>query len=390
MVNDLAKTARLIYIVGGQVHTPGGAIDGGVILVRDNAIAAVGRPEDIPAPEGARVVHAAGLRVVPGLVDLHLHGIMGHDIEGGDLNEISRLLARCGITGFLATAIPAPLDRMVASVRRIASGPQPRGARLLGIHLEGPYLSPYYRGSLPKEFFLESATPKDYLRLIEAGGGSVRIVTLAPELPGALDLIRHLISSGVLPSAGHSEATFAQVGEAVAAGLCHATHTFNAMRPFGHREPGATGAVLYFDEITAQLIADGMHVHPTSAALLIKLKGVERTCLISDATALAGLPPGSYEWRGAQVASDGRAGRLRDGTLAGSVVTLESGLRNLVEQVGLSFEDALATCTNTPAAVLGLNSGVLAAGKDADIALFDPHYRCHLAIVQGRIVHSDL
>ena len=397
--------SREIAIVGGRVVTPLGVIDGGRVVVRDSLIAAVGVGSEISVPARAEVIDATGLAVVPGLIDLHLHGAAGHDFLGGDLDAISRRLARQGVTTYLATLTPAPHRELVVAIERLAryieqrrskgqSSDHPRrsgnvGARLVGIYLEGPYISPQRAGVLDPQFF-RLPSISEASELLRAGRGKMRIVTVAPELEGARELIAWLPSQGVIPSVGHSNATFEQVAAAVGVGLRHATHAFNAMGQFHHRQPGVIGAVLTCDEITAEVIADGHHVHPAAIDLLLRTKGPERTCLVSDAAPLAGLPAGAYSWLGRRVLIDEDSARLDDGTLAGSVVPLNTALRNLIEATGLPLETALKTATSTPARVLGLNSGTIEVGREAGIVALDEGFRCRLTVVGGVVVHREV
>jgi N-acetylglucosamine-6-phosphate deacetylase len=208
-------------------------------------------------------------------------------------------------------------------------------------------------------------------RFVEAAEGWIRLLTFAPEVPGAMVCIERLVEAGIIPAIGHSDATFDEVARAVQLGLCHATHTFNAMSPLHHRAPGVVGAVLYFEEIVAQLIADGVHIHPAVVELLIRVKGTERVALVSDAAPLAGLPDGEYEWAGQRVFVDDGACRLADGTIAGAHALLDSGVRTLVHRIGLPLSEALTAASLTPAGVLGMRAGRLAPGYAADIVLMD-------------------
>lgn len=387
-------------------------------MVRDGLIAAVGDKSKIEMPAGARGVDARGLRVIPGLVDLHVHGIDGEDVASGDISTISEALARHGVTAFVAVLAAAPQRELIGSIERLAAnvdagasggrahiwtparsrqdlsdrraeGKKVSGAKVVGIYLEGPYISPRQAGALDSRFF-RPPDRGEAMELLRAGRGAVRIWTVAPELGGSKEIIAWLSSEGVVPSVGHSDASFEQVAEAVRYGLSHATHTFNAMRQFHHRGPGAVGAVLGSDEIVAEVIADGHHVHPAAVSLLIRLKGVERTCLVSDSMPLAGLPLGVYSWLGRKVMIDGRTARLENGTLAGSVMPLNIALRNLVETMQIPFETALKTASSTPARVLSLNSGAIEVGRDADISVVDDAFECHLTIVQGRIAFEKV
>jgi N-acetylglucosamine-6-phosphate deacetylase len=263
----------------------------------------------------------------------------------------------------------------------------PPGARCLGIHMEGPFLSSERPGMATSDWF-EPLTWETFLSFQRAARGHVRMLTFAPEVGEAMACIPRLIEADVLPIIGHSDATFEQVTQAVQLGLSQATHTFNAMRPFHHREPGVVGAILYFDEIVAQLIGDGLHVHPAAMAILLRIKGVDRVALVSDAAPLAGLPDGEYEWEHKPLLIQDGSCRLTDGTLAGAHALLDTGVRNLVNLVGLPLERALVPATRVPAGVLGLRKGRLAPDYDADIMILDEALRPVLTIVGGDVVFS--
>lgn len=310
----------MIAIVNGRVHTPDVVLDGGVLLIEDGVISAVGQ---LDVPAHARIIDAQGMHVVPGFIDVHIHGLLGHDVMGLKLVD----------------AIPLTWS----------------------------------------EF-------EDFQR---AARGHIRMLTFAPEETGdGPAIIARLSEAGVIPVIGHSDATFAQVTQYVTAGLAHATHTFNAMRGFHHREPGVLGAVLYYDQIVAQLIADGHHVHPAAMALLLRIKGADRVCLISDAAPLAGLPPGEYEWGSATVVVDDGVCRFPNGTLASAAALLDTGVRTLVNQVGLSLREALVPATRVPADVLCIRKGRLRPGWDADVVLLDEKLQVQLTLVGGQVRYA--
>jgi N-acetylglucosamine-6-phosphate deacetylase len=276
----------------------------------------------------------------------------------------------------------AALDQMAQRILK-----PPLGARPLGIHSEGPHLSPREAGIAPSHF-LRPLTERAWRELQTAARGTIRMLTFAPEEGGAV-LIPRLIKQGVVPSIGHSAATFEQVSEYADLGLKHASHVFNAMGPFHHRAPGVVGAVLYHRSIVAQLIGDLHHVHPAAMELVLRLKGVDHVALVSDAAPAAGLPPGVYHWGAAtrvRVRQDG-SGRLRDGgTLAGSVTFLDQAVANLVQVVGLSWPEALTTATAVPGEVLGVKRGRLRAGWIADLTVWDDDFKAVATMVEGRWV----
>jgi len=382
-------------IINGRVYAPEGVIERGVVTIAGDKIAAVEEGEALPDLTGAEVIDAAGLHVIPGLIDLHIHGLCGFDAMQGQIAEMAAELPHHGVTAFLPTTIAAPLEELVELLAGMADtiAARPPGSRLLGIHLEGPFLSPRRTGMMDARF-LRPFRWQEGERLLAASRGQVKMMTLAPEEGEALSAIPRLLARGVVPSIGHSDATFEQVAGAVQLGLAHASHTYNAMRGFHHRQPGVVGAVWHCDEIIAQVIADGVHVHPAALALLLRLKTPGRVALISDAAPIAGLPPGEYSWGGSQtrpqkeVILDERACRGRDGQLAGSVALLDAGLRTLVQTVGLPLETALVTATAVPAGVLSLRKGALAPGRDADIVLLDDTLQPQWTLIEGQVVYD--
>jgi N-acetylglucosamine-6-phosphate deacetylase len=380
---------QTITIVGGAVYTPQGVIAPGVVSVRDGIIVAI-EPQDEGARPRGPTIDATGLSVVPGLIDLHIHGLLGHDGMGPQLRDLARALPSFGVTAFLATTIPRPRPQLLTRLRamaRVIAHPPPDGAPCLGIHLEGPFLSSAQAG-VAEESWFEPWSEEAFQRFQDAAGGRIRMLTLAPEVGAeTMHALPGLRQAGVVPSIGHSNATFAQVRRAVELGLRHASHTFNAMRAFHHREPGVAGAVLFFEQLVAQAIADGVHLHPATLTLLWRLKGPRGLVLVSDAAPPAALPPGTYRWdERTLVVADG-ACRRPDGTLAGSHTPLDGGLRHLVHQVGVPLAEALPTVTATPARVLNLpRRGCLAPGARADVVLLDPALRPVRTLIAGRQV----
>lgn len=379
---------RMKAIVNGTVYTPNEVIAPGVVLVEGDTITAVGPVGTTPVPPEAELVQADGMVVAPGLIDLHIHGLLGRDAMGPDLAQVIRELPAFGVTAFLATTLTLPRAEIVASLAAMAEvlDTPPRGAQCLGIHLEGPFLSLAWPGMATPAWF-EPLTWESCQTFQRAARGHIRMLTFAPEVGQAMTYIPRLVEAGIVPAIGHSDATFEQVAQAVRLGLSHATHTFNAMRPLHHREPGVVGAVMYFDEIVAQLIADGVHVHPAAMTLLLRVKGLERVALVSDAAPLAGLPDGDYEWEHKPIVVRDGSCHLADGTIAGAHALLDTGVRNLVNLVGLPLEQALAPATRVPADVLGLRKGRLSPGYDADVVLLDGDYRPVLTMVEGEVVY---
>jgi N-acetylglucosamine-6-phosphate deacetylase len=298
------------------------------------------------------------------------------------LSELSRRLPATGVTGFLPTIISSPLEAVEEFVLSASEAPAP-GARILGAHVEGPFLNSHFHGAHdPRRLLLP--TPANVDRLLRR---PPRMLTLAPELPGALPAIRRLRRAGILVSAGHSGADYDQGLAAIAAGVRFGTHLYNAMQPFHHRRPGLTAALLADRRVTVGLIADGEHVHPAACDLAVRMKGWRRVALTTDQTAAAGVEAGAYELGGREVKSDGQTVRLDDGTLAGSVATMDALVRRLAAVPGVGRDRALAMASAVPARALGDPCvGRVAAGASADLVVLDAELKVRLTLVDGRVV----
>jgi len=367
-------------IFADRVLTPLEDITDGVVIVEDRRIAAVGHRDSVRVPAGAREIRAAGKTVVPGFVDVHIHGAGGHDVMAADsaaLSIVARTVAKFGTTSLVATTVTAALDSTCHSLERIArfirsqSVPCGAEAEILGIHFEGPFISHARRGVQPQEW-IAAPSVDSLLRMLDAAGGCARILTLAPELPGALDLVDTARAKGLVVAMGHTDATYDESQAAIQRGARHAVHVFNAMRPFSHRETGVLGAVLTSPEVTTELIADGVHVDAAAMRLLFAAKGAARVVLVTDATAAAGMPDGIYRLGSFDVTVAGGVCRNAEGRLAGSTLTLDRALRNVVA-LGVPFADAVRMLTLNPATLLGLEltKGVIAPGADADLVLLN-------------------
>jgi N-acetylglucosamine-6-phosphate deacetylase len=375
-------------ILAGRAFTPHDEIPDAVILVEDGVIAAVGRRDEVAIPAAARRHHATKLTVVPGFIDVHVHGAGGHDMmEGTDeaLDAVTRAVARHGTTSLLATTVTASPEHTCGAVSGIArwikssrrSPPpegEPPGAQILGIHFEGPFISPARRGVHPLEW-IASPSPDLLQRFTTAAAGTGRIITLAPELPGAAQLVETARDSGLIISLGHSDATYAEAMTAIRAGARHAAHVFNAMRPFGHREAGIVGAVLTAPSVTAELIADNIHVDAPALRLVLAAKGPSGVILVSDGTSATGMPDGAYRLGTFEVNVAGGVCRNAEGKLAGSTLTLDRALRNIIA-LDVKISDAVSMLTENPARLLGLTGrkGRLAPGADADLVLMDSRF----------------
>ncbi|HHC08706.1 MAG TPA: N-acetylglucosamine-6-phosphate deacetylase [Actinobacteria bacterium] len=377
---------RSLFLVGGEVLTPEGRRRADVTVYRGE-LAAIGEA----TPSGGVVVDAVGLLVAPGFVDLQINGGFGRDFtsEPGAIWEVGARLPETGVTAFLPTIITAPRGRIDEARRVLDAGPPPdyRGAVPLGLHLEGPFLSSRRAGTHDPDL-LRPPTPEEVADW--SVDRHVRLVTLAPELPGATAIVRALVDRGVLVALGHSDASYEEALAGIDAGARLATHLFNAMSPLSHRAPGVVGAVLGDPRIAAGLIVDGIHVHPGALRVAWAAKGPEAIVLVTDAMAAMGMAPGVYRLGDLDITVDEGGPRNPEGRLAGSTLTLDRAVRNLVEFVGVAPDEAVAAAARNPARLLGLPSrGVVAVGRRADLVLLDADLEVRAAIVGGDVVFAD-
>lgn len=379
----------------GKAITPKGEIANAGILIRDGEIEMVGPRSGMELPSGATEVQATDSTAIPGFVDVHIHGAGGHDVMEANetaLSTITGRLAAFGTTSLLATTITASADDTCRSVEGIAkyiSGQYQTSdtrAEILGIHFEGPFLSKERRGVHPAEW-LQLPSAELLQRFLQAAAGNARILTIAPELLGATPCIDAARSLGMVVSIGHTDATYEQARAAVAHGAHHATHVYNAMRPFTHRDPGVIGAVLTTPEVTAELIADGIHVDEIAMKVLLQAKGAQGVVLISDGTSATGMPDGEYMLGGLKVTVNGGVCRNAEGRLAGSTLTLDRALRNIVG-LGIPLADAVRMLTLNPATLLGIEfkKGALRTGADADIVLLNDGLEIERVWARGTVV----
>jgi N-acetylglucosamine-6-phosphate deacetylase len=358
----------------------------GPILLSEGRIAEIGPAAERAATAAIRRLNADGLRAVRGFVELQVNGAVGFDLTDDPtaIWRVGEALPRYGVTAFLPTIISSPPATAETARRILLEGPPPgyEGAAALGLHLEGPFLNPMYAGAHNPAHLRHPDPP---LAADWSPDGGVRLVTLAPELPGALELIAELARRGVLVAAGHSAATLAEARAGVEAGVRFATHLFNAMPPFDHRAPGLAGALLLDERVTIGLIVDGHHLDPAAVALAWRVAGAGRVSLVSDAMAALGQGPGRYRVGDAEVTVDETGARLEGGKLAGSVLPLDEAVGNLVAATGCSPEDAVATVTATPARLLGMpDRARLERGARADVVLLTDELRVVATFIGSR------
>lgn len=372
----------------GRLVLPDRLVERGLLSVRDGLIAGVWDLDadgQAPVPDPARLIE--GPYISPGFVDLHVHGGGGADFMDGDpaaVQTITALHGRHGTTSLLATTLTGPEEQIIRAIRAAVAAPE-RGARVVGFHIEGPFINPKLKGA-QDERYIRPPSPAEIDRWIRAGTPQSRWqITLAPEMDGALAAITHAVRRGAVVSAGHTDATFAQMEAAANGGLSHATHLFNAMRGLHHREPGAVGAALLLPNLTVELIADGVHLHPGVLALAARCRKPSEVILVTDAMRATGLGDGRYMLGELPANVVRGVARLEDGALAGSVLTMDAAVRTMVDQVGLSLPHAVAMASLNPARRHGLDGqlGSLSVGKRADILVLDERIRVRLTVVGG-------
>ena len=373
-------------ITAASLVTPVEWIESPVLTVEDGQITALESRRTAEIPAG-RLLDFPGLILAPGFIDIHIHGGAGRDaMEASEsaLAQIELQLVKHGVTAYLPTTVTAPPEKILAALaglgKSIATANRNCGRAVpLGIHLEGPFISHEKRGVHPPENLL-SPSPQVFDRFWQGSAGNIRMMTIAPELPGAAETIQYARSLGVHSSLGHSNATYQEAQSGISAGADHATHTFNAMRALDHRDPGILGAVLENNELTADIIADGIHVHPSVLSLFLRAKGPDRAILITDAISATGMPDGVYKLGGFEVqVSNGRC--EYHGKLAGSVLTLDRAIRNVMACAGWQLQQAVKLATLNPARLLGISDqrGLVATGRRADLVVLTP---------EGQVVHT--
>ncbi|QHW29714.1 N-acetylglucosamine-6-phosphate deacetylase [Paenibacillus rhizovicinus] len=362
------------------------------VLIRDGQITEIchDREDRFAACESGMEVDGKGQLLIPGMIDVHIHGADGFDMMDGTLQSleaVSHACARTGCTSFLATSVSSSMDDlmgMLSSVSRFIGKEQ--GARIAGVHIEGPYLNAKRKG-MQNERYLRHPNVDEMKAILENAGQLIRMVTLAPELPGGMEMVSFLKEQGIVVSVAHSDATYEEARQAFQCGASHVTHCFNGMRPIHHREPGVVVAAFEEDHVSVQAIVDGVHLHPAIVRMLYREKGADKMVLITDALQAMGLGDGSYLFGGHRVTVSQGVAKLEDGTLASSTVTMNEALAKTV-QAGIPLKDAVRMATETPATVLGMTrKGRIAPGMDADLVLMDDCFNVLWTMVDGEIVY---
>jgi len=388
----------MLVVENGTLYTPTRVIPDGAVVVEGQRIQAVGRRNELAIPRGAQRLDASGGSIVPGFVNMHIHGVGGYgtcDGQVASFQAMSLLLTRHGVTSWVPTIGSSPLDVKEAALGAIrqARHTEVVGAEILGAHLEGPYLNVQERGAMPPDL-LRTPRLEEHATFLQQAD-IIRVFTVAPELPGALELIRELKRRNVLVSVGHSIAIDEELSRAVEAGLSHATHMFCNMgtlrRANLRRVAGLVESVLLDDRITTEVITDGYVIAPSLMKLALKVKGPEKVAIITDGSSLTGLPPGSYSVRGRDVILEEEIAYIADrSAYAGTVATMDHCVRAAIESMDLSLADAFRMASLTPATILGVSDrkGSLEAGKDADIVILDDDLRVIYTVARGCVFEA--
>lgn len=372
-----------------KVHLPHQILPSATVWISNGKLKRIEPSQVLDKIESdAELIDGNGMWLIPGMIDVHIHGANGHDMMDGtedSIQEVSRACAATGCTSFLATSVSSTIEDLLNMIRSVKSViGREHGARIAGIHLEGPYLNPKRKG-MQNEKYLRHPNLEEMKYIFQEAGSLIKMVTIAPELHGGLELISYLKEQGVVIAVAHSDATYEEAKLAFAAGASHVTHCFNGMRPIHHRDPGLIVAAFEEPHVSLQAIVDQVHLHPAIVRLMHRLKGPEGMVLITDALQAMGLGDGNYIFGGHHVTVSEGIARLADGTLASSTVTMNEALR-LTEANGISMEDAVHMASTTPARILGLShKGKIEVGYDADLVLMDERYQVQWTMIEGKL-----
>ena len=367
-------------------------INQGYVVVEGEKISGIFAPTDRLQEDGVKFIDYGDAFIAPGFVDLHLHGALGKDVMDGQeesVRTIAEHQANSGVTGFLGSTMSAPLDSVLEAIRLIKiAAEDPLPSEVMGVHIEGPFLNTKKKGAHTASF-IRGMTEKDCERLIDATNGLNAILSLAPEVEDNMRWIPKLKAQGYVVAIGHTDATYGQAMKSFSKGVTHATHLYNAMSGFDHREPGVVGAVLDSENITAEIIADGVHVHPAALRLAVARKGPERICLVTDSMMATGVGDGVYAWGEEELEVQGNRATIRgSGILAGSVLTLNTAIKNIADWTGVTINQAINMASLNPARVLGVEErvGSIQIGKLANLVVLDQNFRVVDTISRGKSV----
>lgn len=379
-MNTLIRHAKIV--TGKMITTPSN------VWIRDGKIGKIDQGDQIHLPTDYQVIDARGNLLIPGMIDVHIHGANGFDMMDGTLKsiqEVSKTCAKTGCTSFLPTSVSSSIDdliQMIQNVKKVIGNEL--GAKIEGIHLEGPYLNVKRKG-MQNEKFLRHPNLDEMKRILDEANGLIKMVTIAPELPGGMEMVEFLKERGIIVALAHSDATYEEAKEAFSKGASHITHCFNGMRPIHHRDPGIVVAAFEEIHVSLQAIVDHVHLHPAIVRLMHQIKGPEGIVLITDALQAMYMGDGNYEFGGHHVTVTDGVARLADGTLASSTVTMNEALKKTVE-CKIPLTDAVYMASTTPANLLGLEKkGRIVVGADADLVLIDSEFNVHWTMIDGQI-----
>lgn len=383
-----------LALLGAKIITPFRIIEKGAIVIQGQKIYELGKISDVKIPPDAEIIDVSGRQITPGFVDLLVHGGVGSGFSDGEyhhFDKISQYFLKHGTTTMLASLYAKPEKELLKTIENLAkyikSHPE---SNIFGIHMEGPYLNKAFKGAM-NENYLWTPTVESWKKMWEASQGLIKIMTIAPELPGAIEVMRAAAQDGVVLSIGHSMATYDEIEAAIDNGAAHVTHMFNAMSPLHHRKPSVALGALLRDELKIELIADTYHVHPAVMEFLLKVKKASGIILITDSIKPGGMHEGEEtEFADQKVKIQGGKAVLEDGTIAGSSLTLNKAVKNMIKFANASLTEAVRMASLNGAKVLNIEDrkGILAAGKDADLVVMDSDFNVEMTILRGKIAYK--
>jgi N-acetylglucosamine-6-phosphate deacetylase len=385
--------SKKLALIGGRIVTPFRVVKNGAIVFEDGKISELGKAVDTPVPDDCELIDVSGRTVVPGFCDLLVHGGGGFgfaDENDSSIEKVSRYFLEHGSTTVLGSLFAKPTDLLLKDLSRLADFIEAHPeSNIRGIHMEGPYLNRELKGAM-NESYLWKPSVESWEKMWKASRGYIKIMTIAPELPGAFDVMRAAAKEGVVLSIGHSMATYDELEIAIDNGAAHVTHIFNAMSPFHHRMPGIILGALLKNELKVELIADTMHVHPAVMEFVLKLKGASGIILVSDSIRAGGMHEGEYEFADQKIFMKEKKAFLPDGTLAGSTLTLNMAIKNMVETANAKLTEAVRMASLNGMKVINLDhkKGILAVGKDADVVVLNDAYEVEMTILNGKAAYS--